>query len=157
MELNLFTAAETYQQLNEVKAVYQKNPNVKQITIKSAEDTAEMTKELWPVDINHREAMMVIYLNNSNKTLGYSILSIGSITGTLVDVRLVFQTALLTNATAIIMAHNHPSGTLRPSTADNQVTNKIKDAGKFLDIRLLDHLIITEESYFSYANEGLLS
>ena len=83
-------------------------------------------------------------------------LSKGGITGTLVDVRLVLKNALEVGATGIILAHNHPSGTLKPSEADKQITAKIKTAGTALDIKLLDHLIITEQAYVSFADEGLL-
>jgi len=102
------------------------------------------------------EEFWIIYLNNSNKVLRKLQLSKGGITGTLVDVRLVMKTALECGATAIILAHNHPSGTLRPSEADRQITQKLKRAGESLDIKVLDHLIITENAYFSFADEGVL-
>lgn len=102
------------------------------------------------------EEFWVIYLNNSNKVLSKVQLSKGGITGTLVDVRLVFKVALEMGATAIILCHNHPSGTLIASEADRQITKKLKNAGDNLDIKILDHLIITESSYFSFADDGIL-
>lgn len=102
------------------------------------------------------EEFWIVYLNNSNKVLQKALLSKGGITGTLVDVRLVLKTALQLGAVGIILAHNHPSGTLRPSQADKQITQKLKIAGESLDIKVLDHLIITEKAYFSFADESLL-
>ena len=101
------------------------------------------------------EEFWIIYLNNSNKVISKSQLSKGGITGTLVDVRIVFKTALEMGATALILCHNHPSGTLVPSEADKQITRKLKLAGESLEIKVLDHLIITEASYFSFADEGI--
>ena len=101
------------------------------------------------------EEFWIIYLNNSNKVISKSQLSIGGITGTLVDVRIVFKTALEMGATALILCHNHPSGTLIPSDADRQITRKLKLAGDSLEIKVLDHLIVTETSYFSFADEGI--
>ena len=101
------------------------------------------------------EEFWIIYLNNSNKVISKSQLSKGGITGTLVDVRIVFKTALEMGATALILCHNHPSGTLIPSDADKQITKKLKLAGDSLEIKVLDHLIVTETSYFSFADEGI--
>lgn len=102
------------------------------------------------------EEFWVLYLNNSNKVLHKSLLSKGGITGTVVDVRLAFKTALQYGATGIILCHNHPSGTLKPSEADCQITKKIKLAGENLDIKVLDHLIVTETGYYSFSDEGIL-
>ncbi len=102
------------------------------------------------------EEFWIVYLNNSNKVLQKAQLSKGGITGTLVDVRLVLKTALQLGAVGLILAHNHPSGTLKPSQADQQITQKLKKAGESLDIKVLDHLIITEKAYFSFADESLL-
>ncbi|NOY48923.1 MAG: JAB domain-containing protein [Chlorobi bacterium] len=102
------------------------------------------------------EEFWIIYLNNSNKVIQKEQLSKGGITGTLVDVRLVLKKALEVGATGIILVHNHPSGTLKPSEADKNLTQKLKMAGESLDIKVLDHLIITEKAYFSFADESLL-
>jgi DNA repair protein RadC len=101
------------------------------------------------------EEFWIIYLNNSNKVISKAQLSKGGITGTLVDVRIVFKTALEVGATALILCHNHPSGTLVPSEADKQITKKLKLAGESLEIKVLDHVIITETSYYSFADEGI--
>jgi DNA repair protein RadC len=102
------------------------------------------------------EEFWIIYMNNSNKFIQKDQLSKGGITGTLVDVRLVLKKALEVGATGIILAHNHPSGTLKPSESDKKLTQKLKTAGESLDIKVLDHLIVTEKAYFSFADEGLI-
>ena len=106
-------------------------------------------------DLMHEE-FWVLYLNNSNKVMYKSQLSKGGITGTVVDSRIVFKTAFEQNAVHIILCHNHPSGILQASDADKQITKKIKEAGKMLDINVLDHIIITENSYLSFADDGIL-
>jgi DNA repair protein RadC len=101
------------------------------------------------------EEFWVLFLNNSNKVISKSQLSKGGISGTIVDVRLVFKLALENGATGLILCHNHPSGNLNPSDADKQITKKIKLAGDSLDVKVLDHLIITETKYYSFVDEGI--
>jgi len=101
------------------------------------------------------EEFWVLYLNNSNKVIYKSQLSKGGITGTVVDVRLIFKTALEHNATSVILSHNHPSGKLLASDADKEITKKLKLAGEQLDIKVLDHVIITESGYLSFQDEGI--
>jgi DNA repair protein RadC len=102
------------------------------------------------------EEFWIIYLNNSHKIILKSKLSSGGLTGTVVDVRLVFKKAVELNATAIILCHNHPSGNTKPSESDIQLTKKMKLGGETLDIKVLDHIIITEKAYFSFADEGII-
>ena len=102
------------------------------------------------------EEFWVIFLNNSNKVISKSQLSKGGITGTIVDVRLVFKLAFETGATSLILCHNHPSGLLQASDADKQITKKLKLAGESLDVKVLDHLIITETKYYSFVDQGIL-
>jgi DNA repair protein RadC len=106
-------------------------------------------------ELQHEE-FWIIYLNNSNKVIKKSQLSKGGITGTLVDVRLVLKSALEFGAIGLILVHNHPSGTLNPSSADIKLTDKLKVASESLDIKVLDHIIVTEKAYFSFADEKLL-
>jgi DNA repair protein RadC len=106
-------------------------------------------------DLPHEE-FWILYLNNSNKIIKKNQLSKGGITGTLVDVRLVLKNALEVGAVALILCHNHPSGTLKPSQADKDITQKLKHAAQSLDISVLDHLIVTEKAYFSFADENIL-
>jgi DNA repair protein RadC len=113
--------------------------------------------QLWNQNtLEYFEEFKILLLNNSNKVLGAYEISSGGITGTVVDIRIIFTAALKSNATGIIMIHNHPSGTLIASQADIAITQKVKEAGKLLEISLLDHLIITSESYFSFADDGAL-
>jgi DNA repair protein RadC len=101
------------------------------------------------------EEFWVLFLNNSNKVIYKSQLSKGGIAGTIVDIRLVFKLALENGATGLILCHNHPSGSLVPSSADKQITKKIKTAGEILDVKVLDHVIITESKYYSFVDEGI--
>ena len=141
--------------LNEVQARYRPT-NVSRFKVSNSADVNSQIRDLWPVDIEHREAMVSVYLNRANNIVGYSIISIGSISGAICDVKMVFQHGLLCNASAVILVHNHPSGNLKPSTADIDITKKIIKAGSIIEIRVLDHLIITKEGYCSLADEGLM-
>ncbi len=106
-------------------------------------------------DLRHEE-FWIVYLNNANKVLLTSQLSKGGLTGTLIDLRIIMKQALEIEAVGLILAHNHPSGTLKPSKADEEVTQKIKSAAIILDIKILDHLIITQQDYYSFADNLLL-
>lgn len=107
--------------------------------------------------IRLQEEFLVMYLNNGNRVLGVHKLSKGGLTGTIADIRLILGTALKTAACSIILCHNHPSGTLKPSISDIEITKKIIEAGKFMDIRVLDHLIISpDDRYISLSEEGLI-
>lgn len=124
------------------------------IKIQSSPDAFEL---LYPLigELPHEE-FWIVYLNNSNKVVHKAQLSKGGITGTLVDVRLVLKQALELGAVGIILAHNHPSGTLVPSAADKQITKKLKVASEALDIKILDHLILAQHQYLSFADKGIL-
>lgn len=124
------------------------------IKIQSSFDAFEL---LYPLigELPHEE-FWIVYLNNSNKVVHKAQLSKGGITGTLVDVRLVLKQALEIGAVGIILAHNHPSGTLLPSTADKQITQRLKTAADALDIKILDHLILAQQEYVSFADKGIL-
>ncbi len=106
-------------------------------------------------DLSHEE-FWVLFLNNSNKVLNKKMISSGGQTGTVVDLRLIFKIALEFSSIALILCHNHPSGSLVPSGADKQVTKDIRKGGETLNIKVLDHIIITEKNYFSFADEGLM-
>lgn len=106
-------------------------------------------------DLPHEE-FWVIHLNNSNKVIDKQFVSKGGVTGTSVDLRILFKKSLELLSTAIILGHNHPSGKITPSNADKQLTQKIKNGATLLDIKVLDHLIITQKAYFSFADEGIL-
>ena len=118
-------------------------------------DAASAFRAIWPA-YDHIEFSYMLMLNRQNQILGYHQLSKGGMTGAVVDVRVIFQVALKSCATSLILAHNHPSGNLDTSDADRKITRQIKEAGLILDIPLLDHLIMTTDSYLSMADEGLL-
>ena len=126
--------------------------------IKKKIDSSRSVFELMQPIIGElfHEEFWVIYLNSSNKVLMKSFLSKGGITSTSVDLRLILKSALQIGAVGLVLAHNHPSGALRPSGADKNITKKIKQAAEILDIKVVDHLIITENSYFSFADKRLL-
>ena len=120
--------------------------------IASSHDAFDLMKPL--MEDLETEQFWDLYLNNANKVLSKQKISDGGMTATVVDVRLILKRALELNATGLILCHNHPSGTLMPSKADAVVTDKIKKAAQFMDIQVLDHLIITDRSYFSFADQG---
>lgn len=127
------------------------------LQLKKISSSLSVFELMQPVigELPHEE-FWIIYLNNSNKVIQKNQLSKGGITGTLVDVRLVMKMAIEVGAVGLILAHNHPSGSLKPSEADKQITQKLKQAADSLDIKVIDHLIITEKTYFSFADESLL-
>ena len=106
-------------------------------------------------DYRH-EVFAVMFLNRANKVNHFEIISTGGITGTVADPRIILRKALEQDAVNIILCHNHPSGSLKPSRADEQLTIKIKEAARFLDIAVVDHIIVSEDGYYSFADEGLL-
>lgn len=127
------------------------------IKIKSSLEASEVLRKCFNQDTFFmQEQFIILMLNQSSKVLGYYPLSTGGLTATVVDLRLIFSTAIKTFATGIIISHNHPSGNLTPSEADKNITKKIKAAGELLDIKLIDHIILTDEQYFSFADEGIL-
>jgi DNA repair protein RadC len=103
-----------------------------------------------------QEVFAVLFLNQANKINHFEIISKGGITGTVADPRIILKKALEENATSIILSHNHPSGNLQPSRADETLTQKIKEAARYFDIKVIDHIIVSEEGYYSFADEGIL-
>ena len=106
--------------------------------------------------ICYKEYFKVLFLNQANQILGYTLISEGGITETCADVRLIMQAALLTNSIALILAHNHPSGNLKPSRQDMEITKQVRDAALLMRIKVLDHIILTDTKYYSFADEGIL-
>ena len=125
--------------------------------IGSSRDAYEILRDSWSEgSIEHREEFRIMLLNRMNKVLGVFLVSVGGFAGTVCDPKVVFQAALKANASSIILAHNHPSGNLKPSDADLKLTETLKKGGLLLDIAVLDHLILTEEEYLSFADKGLI-
>ena len=106
-------------------------------------------------DYRH-EVFAVVFLNRANKVNHFEIISEGGITGTVADPRIILKKALEADAVSIILSHNHPSGSLKPSRADEELTTKIKEAAKYFDIRVIDHIIVSEDGYYSFSDEGIL-
>ena len=106
--------------------------------------------------IDWKEEFIVIALSRARKMIGFYKVSSGGVTGTVADPKIIFQFALLANASAIIISHNHPSGNLHPSEGDKDLTNKLTKAGRLLDIEVLDHIIVTSESYYSFSENDLI-
>lgn len=106
--------------------------------------------------ICYKEYFKVLFLNQANQVLGYNLISGGGITETTADVRLIFQAALLTNSVALILAHNHPSGNLKPSPEDIRLTKQVREAAQIMRIKVLDHIILSDTEYYSFADEGML-
>jgi len=145
--------------VNEISISYKDRTNLTHSpNIKSSMDAAEVLYEQWDKNsIELNESFKVLLLNNSNKVKGIYELSKGGITGTLVDIRILFATVLKSLSVAIILAHNHPSGKLQASNSDIELTKKIKNAADLFDIKVLDHLIITPDgNYYSFSDNHMI-
>jgi DNA repair protein RadC len=125
--------------------------------VKQSGDAARLFRQLFDLDIiEHHELFFIMMLNRAGRLLGFKKISEGGCAGTVVDPKIIFQAAILCNAQTIVLCHNHPSGNLEPSPQDKAITKKVVEAGKLLDIYVSDHIIITSESYFSFADEWLM-
>ena len=148
-ERNLFNSI-----VAEVKSdILYKTPISQCPVIRCSKDVYTLMKDGWD-QINYRERFAVLYLNRGNRVVAKKEISAGSSSGTVVDVKAILKGALDCGASSIILMHNHPSGTLNASSADINITQKIKDAAKLLDLSVLDHVILTSENYHSMADEG---
>ena len=143
------------QTVGEVELNY-KPTQIQKVQIKTSSDAWKYLLTIWSDKIEFIEEFYIILLNRANNSIGYYKLSQGGTTGTVVDEKLVFQAAIISNACSLIIAHNHPSGNLKPSESDAQITKKLKTIGDFHNIKILDHVIVTKNDYFSFADEGLL-
>jgi DNA repair protein RadC len=126
----------------------------KKETIQSSKDVAAYLQA--QLQYKKREVFAVVFLNRANKINHYEIISEGGITGTVADPRIILKKALEHDAVSIVLCHNHPSGNLKPSRQDQELTNKIKEASGYFDIKVMDHIIVSEEGYYSFADEGML-
>lgn len=143
--------------VGEVELSYKKKSEFLFHAIKSSEDLSKIIRRIIPKSqINYREHFYAMYLTMRNEVIGYHLISVGGINYTMVDVRILLQGALLCNAVSICIFHNHPSSNIRPSSADISLTKKITQACKLVDLNLLDHIIITENNYYSFADHGKL-
>ena len=149
---------ETSPELAEIKVSY-KTKQYPKIKISGSKEVFDIIFPLYDQNlIEYQELFFMLLLNRANSILGWIKLSSGGTAGTVVDPKMVFGIALQTNASGIILSHNHPSGNLKPSESDVELTKKINNAGLLLEIKLLDHLILSPEGvYFSFADEGILN
>src|SRR5690606_20132325 len=123
----------------------------------SSKRIAAFLRSVWDKDrLHYQESFYVLYFAHGMKLTGFFKVADGTIDSVPVDMKMMFTNALLSGSHNIILAHNHPSGTLKPSTADIHMTRKAEEAGKLLDIRVLDHIILTPENYYSFRDDGLL-
>lgn len=149
-QLNLFNT------IGEAKVSY-RSTGVPYAQVSSSADAYQFLKTIWDEDtIEYTESFCVLALNRANKIVAYRFIATGGTSAVIVDVKTIFQMALLTNASALIVSHNHPSGQLKPSGSDLSITKKLKSAGTFLDLPILDHVIVTKDGYCSFADEGYL-
>jgi DNA repair protein RadC len=150
--------AEVLSKVAEVELVYKSKVKASERPqIASSKDAYDILLAVWEEGkMDLVEQFKVLFLNRANKVLCIYNVSSGGITGTVADPRLIYSAALKVNAVSLILAHNHPSGALKPSRQDEELTQKIKGAGAFLDIKVLDHLIVSSEGYYSLTDEGLL-
>jgi len=145
-------------QVAEVTLVYKsKVKPADRLQIKNSEQMASVFRSVWNNEnIELQEECKVMYLNRANRILGIYQLSAGGTAGTIVDIKLVLMAALRLNASALAIAHSHPSGNTKPSSADEYLTEQIKKAADFIGMTLLDHIILTQDGYYSMADEGLI-
>lgn len=149
--------AERLFSVGEISIKYDTNPIQPRERIKCSADAFHIFRQYWSDDINRIEEFYVMCLNRGNEVLGIYRVSVGGTSGAIADPKIIFQVALGCHASAIILAHNHPSGNLSPSQPDKDLTRRYKELGKLLDCIVLDHLILTPapHMYFSFADEGI--
>lgn len=126
------------------------------VKITESKDSADFIRQFYGDDLEIYESFFILLMNRANNTIGYAKISQGGVTGTVIDVKIIAKYAIDSLCTSVICAHNHPSGNIHPSDADHQITQKIKNGLNLVDIQLLDHIILTENRYFSFADEGVL-
>lgn len=144
-------------QVSEVKLTYHSKVQISDSPIiTSARDAANVLWANWSDDLELLETFNVLFLNRANRVKGIFTASKGGVSGTVVDAKIIFAAAVKSLACSIILAHNHPSGNIQPSQVDIDLTKKLVEAGKVLDILVLDHVILTSQDYYSFADEGLI-
>lgn len=145
-------------QVSELQLVYkQRYKPSERPKITTSLESYNVLLDSWNVEImGFIEEFKILLLNRAHRVIGFYEVSCGGICGTVADPRVIFAAAIKCSATSIILAHNHPSGSLTPSFVDIQLTNKLKEGGRLLDIDVLDHIILTDEAYFSFADQGMM-
>lgn len=139
------------------KISLKKDPtNFERVKITCSKDSADYIRQFYSDDIEIYESFFLLLLNRQNKTIGYAKISQGGVAGTVVDAKIVLKYVVDTLASAVILCHNHPSGNLTPSIQDIELTDKIKKAVKLVDSEVIDHIILTADSFYSFADQGLI-
>jgi len=158
LQINMFALPNEQDAVNELKLVYKRHDQLlsfRETPLNSSKKVAKFLREIFDEDqLIILESFYAIYLDTACRIVGYQKIGEGGFDAVPVDARIIYTTALLSKASNVILAHNHPSGTLYPSTADIQITNRIRDGLKTLDLQLADHIILTETSYYSFNDEG---
>jgi len=143
--------------MTEIEISYRNDVDYEDIDkISSSAGAADYFRKVWSDRMDHIEEFMLICLNRANRALGWAVISRGGMSGTVADPKVIFQIALKTSASSVIIGHNHPSGNLMPSESDVRLTQKLTKAGKAMDLPILDHIILTRKGHFSFADEGIL-
>lgn len=152
------TTTNNLNQVTELKLVYNLKYKISdRPQINTSAEVYKILKENWNFEIiEFIEEFKIILLNRANRVLGIVPISVGGTAGTIADPKVIFASALKCNSASIVLCHNHPSGNLKPSQADIELTRKLKNAGQFLDLPVIEHIILTKESYFSFADEGMM-
>ena len=146
---------EILHQVTEISVMYHSKVKPSdRISIKRSDDAYKLLRENWNDTLEIFESFKILLLNRANKVLGISVISVGGVSGTVVDPKKVFATALLSGCSSIILCHNHPSGQLQPSDADRNITKKLCNGATLLEMSVVDHLIISSESFYSFADNG---
>jgi DNA repair protein RadC len=152
MQQNLFTS-----HLSEIKVTYKSKVKFSEMpSITTSKEAEDIFRNIWSDGMEFREEFYMLLLNRANRLKGWYKVSEGGTTGTVVDPKIIFSVALKCHACGIMVAHNHPSGNTSPSRQDIDLTKKLTAGGKFLEISVLDHLILTTDKYLSFADEGLI-
>ena len=139
-----------------VLQVKESDSSFQKAKITSSKNAYDYIKQFYKDDISIYESFFILLLNRSNNTIGYAKISQGGIVGTVVDIKIIAKYAIDTLSSGVILAHNHPSGRKQPSDADKDITDKIKQGLKLFEVNVIDHLILTEEDYYSFADNGIL-
>jgi DNA repair protein RadC len=139
--------------LYELKKIQSDFPEIKILT---SSESANFIRQFYGDDLEIFESFFILLLNRANKTIGYAKISQGGVSGTVVDIKLVAKYAIDSLASGVILAHNHPSGNMQPSQADKDITSKIINGLNILDVKVLDHVILTANEYYSFADNGLM-
>lgn len=155
--MKLLTQFSSTMNINEIKVSYNKEYYQNGFVVNSSRNAYTALKEIYDMEtIELFESFYVLFLDNSTRIVGYYLLSRGGSDFVPVDVKIIFMLALKTSCSGIILSHNHPSGSLKPSNPDKGLTSKVVEAGLLLDIKVHDHIIVTKDSYYSFRDEGLI-